>query len=50
MVPSERTATDPIHHGNGNYTSPSPSNGNGNVNGIGYERPPTAETAPEHQV
>lgn len=49
--PSEHTMTDPIHYGNGNYSSTSPvSPGNENVNGTGHARHPMAETSPEQQV
>jgi hypothetical protein len=43
MGASERTMTDPVHNGNGTYTS------NGNTTN-GSARPPTSETAPEQQV
>lgn len=44
MVASEHTMADPIHSGNGTYTS------NGDTTNNGFARPPTSETAPEQQV
>lgn len=46
--------TDPIHNGNGGYSSAPVSPGNGNVNvnanGGGHARQQMAETTPEQQV